>query len=533
MSFIHRDHFLYPFVERAFRDPNGTCCAILERGNIKKYSNREIYNLSNKYVKLIKSFNLFPGEVIPIILNTGIEMYASFMGISMAGCIPTILPPYNKKQDPVIYKKSMSDLLSRINSKFVISSRIIMESDVVNENLIFIEDHEPCFTQLENSHYPFYKEVAFLQHSSGTTGNKKGVMISHENILRHAYNYAECIELMERDVIASWLPIYHDMGLITSFLMPIIKGNMFVTMDPLEWSMRPDRFLQMVTNTKASFAWFPDFAFNHTVSMSRATDIDLSSIKKIVSCSEPCRYSSVIKFYDKFSKFGLSKDAIHASYAMAENVFCVTQTKKSVYSEAEETNSIAYVSSGIPMDGVGVLIKDDFGALITNSDVGEIWIFGSSLTNGYYLMPELTNEKFIDDIYKTGDMGFMKDGELYVIGRNDDILNINGKKIVAHEIESIISDIPGVIPGRCLAFSVYDIGKSVNGLGVIFEHELQDVSDVNNTKRSISTNISSSSSIDVSELYAVERGFIVKSTSGKISRKSNIVKLKSRLQAGI
>jgi acyl-CoA synthetase (AMP-forming)/AMP-acid ligase II len=217
---------------------------------------------------------------------------------------------------------------------------------------------------------------------------------------------------------------------------------------------------------------------------------------------------------------------------MAENVFCVTQTKKSVYSEVEESNSIAYVSSGIPMDGVGVLIKDDFGQLIESSDVGEIWIFGSSLTNGYYLMPELTDEKFIDDVYKTGDMGFMKDGELYVIGRNDDILNINGKKIVAHEIESIISDIPGVISGRCLAFSVYDIGKSGNGLGVIFEHDLADITDIKNIKKLISITISSSSSIDISELYEVERGFIVKSTSGKISRKSNITKLKSRLNLG-
>jgi len=532
MSTISQDHFLFPFAERSISNPNGTCCAILERGNLVEYSNLEMYNLAIEYAKLILSIKTNLGEVVPIILTTGIDLYAAFIGVSIAGCVPTIFPPYNKKQDINIYKKSMDELFKRISAKNIISSRSILNSEMSYGKIIFKEDVVSNHIELKVINYPFYSEIAFLQHSSGTTGSKKGVMISHDNIIRHTNNYADCIGLVDGDVIASWLPIYHDMGLITSFLMPIIKGNMFVTMDPVEWSMRPDRFLQIVTSTRAAFAWFPDFAFNHTVSMSRATDIDLSSIKKIINCSEPCRKSSIDKFYQKFSPLGLSSDALHASYAMAENVFCVTQTNKSIYSEYDHSDSITYVSSGRPMDGVGVFIKDEFGEFVENSDVGEIWISGLSLTDGYYLMPELTKERFIEDVYRTGDLGFMRDGELFVVGRNDDVLNINGKKIVAHDIENIISHISGVISGRCFAFSVYEISRSLNGLGVIFEHGLQTNLEIENLKKLILKTVSSLSNIDISELHDVERGFIIKSTSGKISRKSNIEKIVSHFHSG-
>jgi len=532
MSTISQEHFLYPFAERSISNPNGKCCAILERGNLVEYSNLEMYNLAIEYAKRILSIKTNFGEVIPIILTTGIDLYAAFIGVSIAGCVPTIFPPYNKKQDINIYKKSMSELFKRISVRNIISSRSILNSEMYYENIIFKEDFASNCIGLNDIIYPFYKKIAFLQHSSGTTGSKKGVMISHDNILRHANTYADCIGLVDGDVIASWLPIYHDMGLITSFLMPIIKGNRFVTMDPVEWSMRPDRFLQIVTSTKAAFAWFPDFAFNHTVSMSRATDIDLSSIKKIINCSEPCRKSSIDKFYQRFSQFGLSNDALHASYAMAENVFCVTQTKRSTYPVCDYSDDVAYVSSGRPMDGVGVYIKDEFGDFVENSDVGEIWISGLSLTDGYYLMPELTKERFIEDVYRTGDLGFMRDGELYVVGRNDDVLNINGKKIVAHDIENIISNIEGVISGRCFAFSVYEISRSRNGLGILFEHNLETDLEIENLKKLILKNVASISNIAISELYAVERGFIVKSTSGKISRKLNIEKMLSHFHSG-
>src|SRR6185436_5952012 len=169
---------------------------------------------------------------------------------------------------------------------------------------------------------------ALLQHSSGTTGLQKGVALSHRAVLNQLDRYAESIRLSAGDTIVSWLPLYHDMGLIAGFVMPIVSQTPLVLMSPFDWVRAPYRLLQAVSQFHGTLAWLPNFAYNFCAQKSRDRDlqgVDLSSWRAVINCSEPMRWESHQAFLKRFAPYGLRAEALATCYAMAENVFAVTQ----------------------------------------------------------------------------------------------------------------------------------------------------------------------------------------------------------------
>ena len=358
-------------------------------------------------------------------------------------------------------------------------------------------------------------DLAFLQHSSGTTGLKKGVCLSHGAVLTQIGHYAAAIGLTPDDRVASWLPLYHDMGLITSFLMPAVCGIPIVSLDAQEWVLKPTLLLDAIEHHRASLCWLPNFAFLHIARLAEPErQWDLSSLRLVVNCSEPCRAKAFDVFAERFAASRLPADALQTSYAMAENVFAVTQT---LPGRPVRRGRGAFLSSGPPLTGVEIRIVGE--------DPGEIVLRSDCLFGGYFRQPELTAARLRDGWYHTGDIGFLAGGELFVVGRLDDVLNLNGRKLIAHELEDALNGVAGIAPGRVLVYADFD--EAAGAAQLVVAAELAGDGGDAGVAQAVRHAVMAQCGLRPHRVRLLARGFLIKSTSGKISRAASIAKLQN------
>ena len=451
----------------------------------------------------------------------------------MRGLIPAFMPPLTVKQDPDIFKSGMAALFARNKPSVVITSAtcaLHIPSGPYNITLVTeIPDLSKIDADVTSQIANIKPDTtAFLQHSSGTTGLKKGVVLSHNTVIDQIYRYAQSIGAKSGDTIASWLPLYHDMGLITSFLLPTVIGCPIISIDALEWVMRPTILLDAIERYKVAFAWQPNFAFHHLLRATRpAQSWDLHSLKAIINCSEPCRADTFNAFAARFASMGVPAEKLQVCYAMAETVFAATQTPVTTsYRVGSQRETAPFLSSGIPISGVELEIRDNDGNILPDRQIGEICIKSSMMFDEYYLQPLQTAERLRGGWYHTNDLGCIEDGQLYVLGRIDDLLIINGKNLFAHEVESAISELVGVAPGRVLAISEFDPGLGASRLLILTERDGSQI-DAKTLQDAIRQTVLANTGIFPGSVQFLDRGFLVKSSSGKIARAQSLQKYRN------
>ena len=342
--------------------------------------------------------------------------------------------------------------------------------------------------------------MAFIQHSAGTTGLQKGVALTHAAVLRQLEHLAQALKIDgASDRIYSWLPLYHDMGLIACFMLPMAWHIPIVMQSPLDWVMHPETMLQVISEHKCTLAWLPNFAFQFVprrTRPNRRAQYDLSSVRALINCSEPVRSNSMDEFQNAFSSIGLKPGALQSSYAMAENVFAVTQsevdrpsgptriwadgrefrTSHRVVRIAEDSaGSISFTSSGRLLPNHEVRIVSDSGAPLADGYAGEILIKSDCLFDGYYNRADLTAKAIVDGWYCTGDLGFLFEGELYVVGRKKDLIIVGGENIYPQDIEEIAACHPAVHDGRVIAMGVYNPEFGTEEIMIVAEVESEDL----------------------------------------------------------
>lgn len=476
------------------------------------------------------------GDVTLLFIRHHPDIYAIFVGCMLRGMVPSLMPYPNPKQDSALFWKSHRELLARIQPRLLIVSAAL-EADFT-ENLPEFKDRicqaESLTEGAAMTADSFeMNDVAFLQHSSGTTATKKGVMLSHREVLAQVAAYQSAIGLNERDIIASWLPLYHDMGLISCFIMTLVTGATLVALDPFEWVGTPSTLLEIIERHRATFCWMPNFAFHHIANATRRGRVyDLSSIRAFINCSEPCKPESFELFATRFAESGIQAHQLQVCYAMAENVFAVTQTSLSHPPRVLEVDRNAFeregravpgqglrlLSCGRVVDGVDIRISADDDSPRPDGGIGEITIRSPFLFSGYYRQPEKTADALRLGWYHTGDLGFISGGELYVTGRKDDLLIAYGRNYYAHEVESIVNTVSGLIPGRCVAFAVTSETAGTNHVILIAEtHAAGDLTLV----RRIKERVLGECGLAINQVLLKEPGWLIKTTSGKISRGAN------------
>jgi acyl-CoA synthetase (AMP-forming)/AMP-acid ligase II len=356
-----------------------------------------------------------------------------------------------------------------------------------------------------------------------------------------AYQQALGLKAVRDARFASWLPLYHDMGLISSFLMPIWLGIPILSVDPFEWTRRPSLIFDAIQDFRATHSWVPNFALLHHVRSVRGEQTwDLSSLRAVICCSEPNKPAAFDSFLDRFATWGVTPATLQTCYAMAETVFAVTQspigqpvrrllvdrgalqTTGFVEVPLRPEDGLALLSNGpaIPGCEVRILKNDDF---VSDNIVGEVCVTASFLFSGYYNNEDETDRVFRGSWLRTGDLGFLNDGDLFIVGRTKDIIIINGKNIVAHDVEAAISGLPQIKGGRAVAFGHYVESLGSEQLVVVAER-LDPKDDTQATIRMISNAVSMEIGISCGDIRLVDQGWLIKTTSGKISRSENLRK---------
>ena len=510
-------HLFAALARRATTTPDAVFCHLPTRAGVtERVTAGAIMREARHLAGQLRAQGVQPGQIVPIILEHRRELYSSFIACTLLGAAPAFLPPLTRKQDPAAFAHAMRALMDRIAPHCVIVSATTRPG-FPHSPCVDVDAPAPAEPLAPLIPAAASEEIAFLQHSSGTTGHKKGVCLTHRTVLAQITAYGHSIGAVEGEVIASWLPLYHDMGLITCFLLPAVLGLPIVSIDALEWVMQPAMLLDAVATHRAGLCWLPNFAFHHIIRMVEpARQWDLSSLRVVVNCSEPCRAPTFDAFATRFTPSQLRAEALQTSYAMAENVFAVTQSTIGQTVRRGTGAAAGFLSSGPSLPGTELRV------LAPPGEIGDIEIRGDSLFAGYHAMPDLTASRMRDGWYRTGDLGVLQDGELFVIGRADDVLNINGKKLIAHEIEDALNTLPGLAPGRILVFAKHDDAEGASHLVVAAEPlETDNPALPAAIRRAVAENCG----LRPHRVMLLARGFLLKSTSGKISRQASIDKL--------
>src|SRR5215207_4286253 len=277
-----------------------------------------------------------PGEVVVLILQHGEDLVYAFWGAILHGAVPSIMPFLTEKLSPERYRADLAALISVTKPAAIVTypefeeevHAALHEGDSVRSVIVTncLESQADIDFASIHGFQRKPEDVVLLQHSSGTTGLQKGVALSHQSVFKQLNAYRKSLLIAENDVIVSWLPLYHDMGLIAGFLMPILLGIPLVLMSPFDWVRGPYKLLQSISKYRGTLTWLPNFAYNFCAQKIRARHIegvDLSSLRAVTNCSEPVRWESHLAFYERFKEFGIKLEALQTSYAMAENVFGV------------------------------------------------------------------------------------------------------------------------------------------------------------------------------------------------------------------
>jgi fatty-acyl-CoA synthase len=505
------------------------------------------------YAKTFEKAGILPGEVLILILQHGIDLIHAYFGAILHGAIPSIMPFLTEKLLPERYRADLASLVSITCPAGVVTypefeqevRSALKPEDSVRKVFLSNQVDAPCEPHFED--YGGLKrkmeDIVLLQHSSGSTGLQKGVALSHQAVINQLESYCSVLGIEnDKDVIVSWLPLYHDMGLIACFILPILFRVPLILLSPFDWVRGPYRLLQAVSTYKGTLTWLPNFAFNFCAQKIRdrqIQDVDLTSWRAVINCSEPTRLESHEVFFERFKGFGLKFNALCTCYAMAENVFAVTQAgvkgpvtvdeidreslqvEKMARPPIEGKPTIKMLSAGKPIPNVSIQLLGPDGNFLPEHVIGEIALISNCMLTGYYNRPDSTQKAFFNDWFLTGDYGYMAQGELFVTGRKKDLIIVGGKNLYPQDIEQIAMEIHEVHPGRVVAFGIFNEASGTEDVVLIAQVAEDDPGELEHISDQIRQAVTRGSAITLRQVVLVGKNWLIKTSSGKIARAAN------------
>lgn len=480
-----------------------------------------------------------PGDVLFILSASPAEQALGFLGSLAAGAQPSILSFPSLKQSEQRFKETLEPIARSTGARWVLASADL-------EPLVTRTHLEVGVLGFPASGGPAEAEVplpeparGFLQFSSGTTGLRKCVHISNRMLQEQAAAYARALALGPADRIASWLPLYHDMGLVACLLLPLYEGLPSIHLSPFEWLAEPSLLLRAISTYRATLVWLPNFAYGlcaeRIAEEELAGGVELGSLRALINCSEPVRERAHALFARRFGRWGVRPEHFQACYAMAEATFAVTQTQPGQPARVDrvqarpfasehralpatgQEEALTFVSCGRPLEGVEVRIAGAAG----ERQVGEIEVRGPSVIAGYGTDGSGGRESFTEDRwYRTGDLGYLAEGELFVTGRAKDLIIHRGSNIYPTDVEEAVAQVPGCKPGRLVALGLFDEAQGTEEVVVLLETD-GSREDVEALRREVRERVWARLNVAVLDVEVCEPGVLRKSTSGKLSRSAN------------
>ena len=498
---------------------------------------RGLFSEAERYGSLYRANGLRPGALIIIATEFSPEGMYAFVGAILGGFVPAFLAPLTEKQDPALFASILAAIIGHTRPDALVVSAGPVQALIPPGLTTVVAEPGPAHPGASTPWATAEPgSTAFMQFSSGTTGLRKGVMLSHRIVVAQIEAFERTLPIGPDDLVASWLPLYHDMGLIACFVIPLALGIPVALQDPIEWSREPARLFSAIERHRATYCWLPNFAFNHLrLTVPKSAAFDLSSMKAFINCSEPGKPATFDAFRDRFTTFGVTDRQLANSYAMAEAVFAVTQSppgsdafrlsvdrerlaRDGVLEPAE--GGVELMSTGRLLPGLSLAVLDPEGRDLPEGRVGQIALAGAFIFAGYYRNPDATAEAFRDGWFLTGDLGARWGDEVFITGREKDVVIVNGRNFYAHDIESVASGVEGVKPGRTVAFAVDNALMGSEEVVIVVETE-RDPGDYRRLAGEIKGRVTAELGLTAVRPHPVPLRWLVKTTSGKISRRDN------------
>ncbi|HET7073649.1 MAG TPA: long-chain-fatty-acid--AMP ligase FAAL26/FadD26 [Mycobacterium sp.] len=511
-----------------------------------------------------------PGDRVAILAPQGLEYVVAFLGALQAGfvAVPLSTPQYGIHDDRVSSVLRDSQPVAILTTSAVVTdvakyatgqdgrpAPLVIEIDLLDLD----SPHEMSRTA------EFFSGAAYLQYTSGSTRAPAGVVVSHKNVIANVtqslYGYFGDPAKVPTGSVVSWLPLFHDMGLILGICAPMVAGRSAVLLSPMAFLRRPACWMQLLATSGECFSAAPNFAFELTVRRTSDDDmagLDLGKVVGIVSGSERIHVATVKRFTERFAPYNLRPAAVRPSYGLAEATLYVAAPEAGTAPKTvrfdyealtageartcgvEGTIGTELVSYGSPEPSSVRIVNPENMIESPPGVVGEIWVHGDHVAMGYWRKPEQTartfNAALVDPApgtpkgpwLRTGDVGVMSDGELFIMGRIKDLVIVDGRNHYPDDIEATIREITG---GRVAAISVPD--DLTEQLVAIIELKRRGASaeeamlKLRSVKREVTSAISKSHSLRVADLVLVSPGSIPITTSGKIRRSACVERYRS------
>ncbi|MFM9961021.1 MAG: beta-ketoacyl synthase N-terminal-like domain-containing protein [Planctomycetaceae bacterium] len=470
----------------------------------------------------------------------GIEFLIAFFGCLQAGVIPVPLPPPDAARTMRALPRLKSviadcqaalvlttgDLFATLHQHFdsELASLLWLSTDGQIEST-----HASRVRHMRRSPDPAPADIAFLQYTSGSTSTPKGVMVSHGNVLHQCRLLQAAASYSADSVVVGWMPYHHDYGLIEGLLLPLFVGVPCYFMSPLSFIKRPIRWLEAISRYRATHSQAPNFAYDLCVqkitSEQRAT-LDLSSWLVAANAAEPVRAETQQAFYNAFKDCGLSESALAPAYGLAEATLMVAHTQI----ENQKSKIKNPISCGRVLDEMQVeIVNPETRQPCAAGEVGEVWVAGPCVAQGYWNRPEETEQTFharladsdAGPFLRTGDLGFLRDEQLFIAGRLKDLIIIRGDNHYPQDIELTVErSHPALRPGHGAAFSIDLHGEEV--LVVVQEVQGKQLREVNADEvlSAIRAAVFREHDLSLHEVLLLKPGGALKTTSGKIQRRA-------------
>ncbi|QMT59061.1 thioester reductase domain-containing protein [Legionella sp. PC997] len=531
------DFPLYTFIHRKIKET-------------RSLTYRELAEQAKKIASVLHELTS-PGDRVLLIYPPGLEFISAFFGCLYAGTIAVpSYPPSTKdwaeKSQRIIQNSGAHVILTTKELMLHIKKLSLKYNEYSAVQFITTED---WINTPENWSAPFLTQhhIAFLQYTSGSTGKPKGVMVSHGNLLHNLFVIEKANQLTEEDISVSWLPHYHDMGLIGGILQPVFSTIPVKLMSPLTFLQRPAIWLEIITYYQATATVAPNFAYDlctYRVTEEEKEHLDLSSLQCAMSGAEPIRKATIECFTNRFESCGFSPKVFYPCYGLAESTLMVTGGNRQqgisyqwvdkktleqgevLYCDESHPDARSLINCGQPFDSCYLAIVNpetlqECGPRM----VGEIWVASQSVTQGYWQLTQETQHAFNARLkskdfpfLRTGDLGYLDEGSLYVTGRLNDLVIIRGRNYYPHDLEdSIHACHPQLQEYGCAIFSIEEQERE---LLVIVQEVRQDVEGLDSEEiiKTIRSNLLQTHGIDADIVVLVARKSVPKTTSGKTQR---------------
>ncbi|WP_224245112.1 AMP-binding protein [Hyalangium gracile] len=533
-------------MERARRDPNRETFFLVDiEDKLTSVTNAGMLALAQQAASALSRRGVKRGDRVFICFDTGPAQLCAFFGCSLLGAVPVMAEPPLGFARMLSWQERARKLTADAEVKaFIVEEglRELAEPVAAERGGLPIMGPTELMEPGEPVDVPALRpdELAFIQFSSGTTSDAKGVMVTHGALMTNATRIAEATRTQPHHLNMAWLPLYHDMGLVGTLITPMIRDLQVALMPPLSFVMKPQRWLWAIHYFKAALSQAPNFAYLLCVNKipdEELRGLNLSFWRLAFSGAEFIDHRTLEKFQQRFAQYGFRATTHFPVYGMAESVLAATFpdpdaepyldviSRERLYEDGEavpvapeDPNAMVLVGVGRPFPGHELRIVDADGAPLPERRQGQVLLKGPSLAAGYVNQPKLTAESFRDGWLWTGDLGYVADGELFISGRMKELIIKGGRNYHPFAFETAAAQVKGCRAGSVVAFGAPDPTAGTEHVVIVFETNVEDAAEVSALCKQVEKAVYDATGLRPDRVLPAPPRTLPKTSSGKLQR---------------